>query len=41
MSVYNILGQKIVKLAETEAGLEAAYKVVTEAKEIHTLKRIF
>ena len=28
LSVYNILGHDIVKSAETDAGLEAAYKAV-------------
>jgi hypothetical protein len=31
LSVYNIVGRDIVKSAETEAGLEAAYKAVCES----------
>ena len=36
MSVYNILGQSIVKAAETEAGLEAAYKAVCQSNKDYT-----
>jgi len=36
LSVYNILGMSIVKAAETEAGLEAAYKAVCESNEDYT-----
>jgi hypothetical protein len=32
-SVYNVLGTRIVKLAETEAGLEAAYMAVCNSKD--------
>jgi hypothetical protein len=34
--VYNILGCDIVKCAETEAGLEAAYKAVCESTNTHS-----
>jgi hypothetical protein len=36
LSLYNILGRDIVKCAETEAGLEAAYKAVCESTNTHS-----
>ena len=41
LSVYNILGHDIVKCAETEAGLEAAYKAVCEMTNTHSTDREF